>query len=150
VTSTTTGLEFYESSSAPAPATSFALINGRRILWVTSKVAISNGQFAVKPDTVNTVVGSDPRDKIYFLKSPVMNNTIPHRIDKEFCVTFFDLRGRLVYSKRFRSCTSPLRPDKQLSQFRRSMTPAVYLVQISEKGPRSSVKNHRVYKLMLR
>jgi hypothetical protein len=68
VTGPTPGLEFYESSAAVTPATSFPLINGRRTLWVTSTVAISNGQFAVTPDSTNTVVGSNPRDKIYFVK----------------------------------------------------------------------------------
>jgi hypothetical protein len=69
---------------------------------------------------------------------------------KEFSVTIFDLRGRLVYSQVIKSSTPMLRPEKQLSQFKRSITPAVYLVQISEKGPRSSKSNHRVFKLMLR
>jgi hypothetical protein len=64
----TAGLTFYETSAAAAPATSFTLVNGRKTLWVTSSVAISNGQFAVNPDSTNTVLGSDPRDKIYFIK----------------------------------------------------------------------------------
>jgi len=71
VVNPTTGLQFFATANAAAPATSFVLVNGRVTLWVTSNVAINNGQFAVKPDTTNTVVGSDPREKIYFVKPPV-------------------------------------------------------------------------------
>ncbi|MBN2036518.1 MAG: hypothetical protein JW768_07220 [Chitinispirillaceae bacterium] len=76
----TTGLEFYATSTAATPSDTFTLVNGRATLWVTSSVAITNGQFAVTPDTVNTVLGSDPRDKIYFIKPLV-------KIDSAFYYT---------------------------------------------------------------
>jgi hypothetical protein len=69
---------------------------------------------------------------------------------KEFTVAFFDLRGRLIYTHTIRSSTPMFRPEKLVAQFKRSITPAVYLVQISEKGKQSSKPNHWVYKLMLR
>jgi hypothetical protein len=68
---------------------------------------------------------------------------------KEFTVTFFDLRGRLVYAHTIRSSTPMLRLEKVVSPLKLGITPAVYLVQISEKGPRSPKSNHRVFKLML-
>ena len=80
----TTGLQFYADAGAATPATSFTLVNGRTTIWVTSNIEISNGGFVAKPDTVNTVIKSDRREKIYFIKPPVQIDSAYYYTDNGF------------------------------------------------------------------
>jgi hypothetical protein len=51
---------------------------------VSSDIAIDNGQFFVKPDTLNTVLASDPRAKIYFTKPAVAFDSAFYCADNGF------------------------------------------------------------------
>jgi hypothetical protein len=106
VTNPTPGLQFYASSADPAPATSFPLVNGRRVIWVTSNIPISNGQFAVTPDTVNTVRASDPRDKIYFTEPLVAIDSAFYYADNGF--------GRVDRVEVYYKDTLPFAPDSMI------------------------------------
>ena len=60
-----TGLVFYDSRNATSPAATFALVNGRATVWVSSADTINNGQMTA----VSTTIGSsDARENIYFTR----------------------------------------------------------------------------------
>ncbi|MBN1130305.1 MAG: hypothetical protein JXA71_15035 [Chitinispirillaceae bacterium] len=111
----TAGLEFYASSAAATSATSFSLVNGRATVWVTSSVAISNGQFAVSPDTVNTVQPSDPRDKIYFVKPAVVIDSAFYYTDNGF--------GRVDRVEVYYKDTLAFVPDSMIFYWPSKITP---------------------------
>jgi hypothetical protein len=119
-----------------------------RVLPGGFESVVASGQW-VNSSSINPFLGSSVGIKILpgQAKSII---TITNRDMKEFCITLFDLRGRLIYSQILKSSTPVLRPEKLVSQLKPGITPAVYLVQVSEKGPRSSRSNHRVVKLLLR
>jgi hypothetical protein len=59
---------------------------------------------------------------------------------REFTVTYYDLKGRTILSYTIHSSTPVTKPERMAQLMKRTLNPAVYLVQVREKGKNSSFK----------